>query len=113
MMEQKNPSHVLRLAYFEGSKNMYCIFNNLDRLLCVGIGIFPTDQSFFAFYIMQDPSAHMNLGAMLHLVGKLKEAENHYLTAWSLNPGDPSTRTNLERLHNIMRAKRIPFQPLN
>ena len=62
---------------------------------------------------MQDPSAHMNLGAMLHLVGKLKEAENHYLTAWSLNPGDPSTRTNLERLHNIMRAKRIPFQPLN
>ena len=55
----------------------------------------------------------MNLGAMLHLVGKLREAESHYLTAWKLNPGDPSTKTNLERLHNIMRAKRIPFQPLN
>jgi len=61
----------------------------------------------------KDPSAHMNLGAMLHLVGKLREAENHYLTAWKLNPGDQPTKTNLDRLHNIMRAKRIPFQPLN
>jgi hypothetical protein len=47
----------------------------------------------------------MNLGAMLHLVGKLSEAEDHYLMAWSLNPGDQATRTNIQRLHNIMRKK--------
>ena len=47
----------------------------------------------------------MNLGAMLHLVGKLPEAEDHYLKAWNLNPGDQATRTNIQRLHNIMRKK--------
>ncbi len=34
------------------------------------------------FNDFQDPSAHMNLGAMLHLVGKLEEAEEKYLAAW-------------------------------
>ncbi len=47
----------------------------------------------------------MNLGAMLHLVGKLEEAESEYLSAWSLNPDDAHTRTNLNRLHKVMRAK--------
>jgi hypothetical protein len=50
----------------------------------------------------------MNLGAMLHLVGKLSEAEDRYLSAWRLNPGDSVTKTNLERLHNIMRKKGVP-----
>jgi Flp pilus assembly protein TadD len=56
-------------------------------------------------FIFQDPSAHMNLGAMLHLVGKLKEAEDRYFSALKLNPGDSATKTNIQRLHNIMRKK--------
>lgn len=47
----------------------------------------------------------MNLGAMLHLVGKLVEAEERYLEAWRLNPGDAATETNIQRLHNIMKKK--------
>ena len=47
----------------------------------------------------------MNLGAMLHLVGKLGEAETHYIKAWDLNRGDANTLTNIKRLHNIMRSK--------
>lgn len=47
----------------------------------------------------------MNLGAMLHLVGELKEAEKHYLIAHELNPSDESTKTNLKRLHNVMRGR--------
>ena len=52
----------------------------------------------------------MNLGAMLHLVGELKQAENHYLTAHKLNPSDVSTKTNLKRLHNVMRGRGMPIR---
>ena len=71
----------------------------------------------------------MNLGAMLHLVGKLKEAEEEYLSAWALSaPGNQyksptsndshneqfaslnSIKVNLIRLHNIMRKKRMPIK---
>ena len=55
----------------------------------------------------------MNLGAMLHLVGKLREAEDHYITAWRLNPGDASTKTNIGRLHNIMRARGMEIRDIN
>ena len=64
----------------------------------------------------------MNLGAMLHLLGKLKDAEDEYLTAWSLSTSKDkqsknkieqnelqasqnSIKINLKRLHNIMRSK--------
>jgi len=61
----------------------------------------------------RDPSAHMNLGAMLHLVGKLSEAEHHYAEAWRLNPGDASTATNLRRLHSAMRAKGLAVRAVD
>ena len=67
----------------------------------------------FLLFDLQDPSAHMNLGAMLHLVGKLTEAEERYLSAWKLHPGDAATRTNLERLHNIMRKKGLKIRPVD
>lgn len=54
-----------------------------------------------------DAASHMNLGAMLHLVGKLQEAEQNYIKAWNLRPGDASTKINIQRLHNIMRAKKL------
>ena len=64
----------------------------------------------------------MNLGAMLHLLGNLKEAEDEYLIAWSLstslqktqknkreqNELDASQKSieiNIKRLHNIMKNK--------
>ena len=59
------------------------------------------------FVGFQDPSGHSNLGAMLHLVGKLREAEASYLRALELAPEDANTRVNLKRLRNVMRAKGV------
>ena len=44
----------------------------------------------------------MNLGAMLHFNGKLEEAEQSYLMALKLKPEDQITRTNLNKLRNLL-----------
>jgi len=44
----------------------------------------------------------MNLGAILHLNGKLKQAEENYLLALQLKPDDVITQSNLRKLWNIM-----------
>ncbi len=54
----------------------------------------------------------MNLGAMLHLVGKLGEAEERYFAALRLDPGNQATVTNIRRLHNIMRGKGLKVREL-
>ena len=46
--------------------------------------------------------AHMNLGAMLHYNGKLKEAERSYEMALRLKPNDVITTTNLLKLRNLI-----------
>lgn len=56
---------------------------------------------FFAFWF-QYPAALMNLGAILHLNGKLQEAEANYLRALQLKPDDTITQSNLRKLWNIM-----------
>jgi hypothetical protein len=61
------------------------------------------------WFSFQDPSSHMNLGAMLHLVGKLSESETHYLKALQLRPNDQATRINIKRLHRVMTAKGMPI----
>ncbi|XP_046385963.1 protein O-mannosyl-transferase TMTC2-like [Ischnura elegans] len=43
-------------------------------------------------------STHVNLGALLHLTGRLDEARKSYEKALSLKPGDQLTLTNLQRL---------------
>ncbi|MGH0135076.1 UNVERIFIED_CONTAM: hypothetical protein FKN15_056999 [Acipenser sinensis] len=48
------------------------------------------------------PAALMNLGAILHLNGKLEEAEVHYLQALQLKLDDTITQSNLRKLWNIM-----------
>lgn len=50
----------------------------------------------------QYPAALMNLGAILHLNGKLPEAEANYLRALRLKPDDAITQSNLRKLWNIM-----------
>ena len=30
-----------------------------------------------------------------------------YLRSWEMRPGDQATKTNIQRLHNIMRARKI------
>ncbi|ENN78972.1 hypothetical protein YQE_04573, partial [Dendroctonus ponderosae] len=50
----------------------------------------------------KDPRGHTNLGAMLHLNGKYKEAEHSYKKALKLQPDDETTLTNLHRLYGIM-----------
>lgn len=54
------------------------------------------------FLLYQYPAALMNLGAILHLNGKLKEAEENYLLALQLKPDDVITQSNLRKLWNIM-----------
>ena len=59
-----------------------------------------------------EAGSHLNLGALLHLRGKLEEAEREYIEAWSLQPGDLTTRTNIQRLHRVMRKKNINITAL-
>ncbi|KAL7882584.1 hypothetical protein SRHO_G00002420 [Serrasalmus rhombeus] len=47
-------------------------------------------------------AALMNLGAILHLNGKLQEAEANYLLALQLKPDDLITQSNLRKLWNVM-----------
>lgn len=48
----------------------------------------------------------MNLGAMLHVNGKLLEAESSYLEALKLRPDDPITQNNLQKLRNLLMQKK-------
>lgn len=57
---------------------------------------------FFSCFLFQYPAALMNLGAILHLNGKLTEAEANYLRALQLKPDDVITQSNLRKLWNIM-----------
>ncbi|KAL3222705.1 hypothetical protein MRX96_000597 [Rhipicephalus microplus] len=50
-------------------------------------------------------TSHMNLGAMLHVNGKLLEAEASYLEALRLKPDDPITQNNLQKLRNLLAQK--------
>lgn len=52
--------------------------------------------------LSQYPAALMNLGAILHLNGRLPEAESNYLRALQLKPDDVITQSNLRKLWNIM-----------
>ena len=48
----------------------------------------------------------MNLGAMFHVNGKLKDAEKSYLRALELKPNDNTTKKNLAKLRNLMNEKK-------
>lgn len=49
----------------------------------------------------------MNLGALLHLVGKLDAAEKVYLQALRLEPGNHVTEENLAKLRSLLAKKRV------
>ncbi|XP_009857867.3 protein O-mannosyl-transferase TMTC2 [Ciona intestinalis] len=51
-------------------------------------------------------SSHMNLGAILHLQGKLSEARKSYMQALSLKPMDPLVLENLEKLDASLNNKK-------
>jgi Flp pilus assembly protein TadD len=57
------------------------------------------------FFIVQEAAAHMNLGAMYHLNGKLKEAETSYLKALQLKPDDQMTKDNLAKLRSLIQSR--------
>ncbi|GBM13564.1 Transmembrane and TPR repeat-containing protein 2 [Araneus ventricosus] len=52
-------------------------------------------------------TSHMNLGAMLHVNGKLQEAEASYLEALKLRPDDPITQNNLQKLRNLITQRKL------
>lgn len=45
----------------------------------------------------------MNLGALLHIKGRLEQAERSYLQALTIRPGDQLTLENLRKLRELMR----------
>jgi len=45
----------------------------------------------------------MNLGAMLHYNGRLRDAERSYMNALRLQPDDHVTRANLHKLRARLR----------
>lgn len=49
----------------------------------------------------------MNLRAILHLNGKLQEAEANYLRALQLKPDDLITQSNLHKLWNVMHKQGV------
>lgn len=49
----------------------------------------------------------MNLGAMLHLQGKLGEAEKSYMKALKLRPGDQLTEENLRKLRSLQAKRKV------
>ena len=53
---------------------------------------------------LQDITSQRNLGAILHLMGRFREARSHYEAALELVPGDPQTLTNLQRLKALTAA---------
>lgn len=59
------------------------------------------------FCLFQYPAALMNLGAILHLNGKLQDAEANYLRALQLKPDDTITQSNLRKLWNIMEKQSL------
>ena len=56
--------------------------------------------------LFQNPVALMNLGALLHLVGNLAEAERVYLRVLSLEPGNKMTQENLIKLRTLLSKRR-------
>uniref|UniRef100_A0A3Q2WSV9 Uncharacterized protein n=1 Tax=Haplochromis burtoni TaxID=8153 RepID=A0A3Q2WSV9_HAPBU len=53
----------------------------------------------------------MNLGAILHLNGKLQEAEANYLRALQLKPDDAITQSNLRKLWKRLRENVCSKRP--
>ena len=56
-------------------------------------------------FLIKDASARLNYGAILHLVGKFRLAEEEYYRAWTLKPNDSIIKTNIKRLQKSMSKK--------
>lgn len=50
-------------------------------------------------------TVYRNLGALLHVKGQWREAEDNYQLALRLVPDDRITLTNLKRLHQLLASK--------
>lgn len=83
-----------------GYKLLHCLLS----LISESNWSYPKITKFALFFLLkfQYPAALMNLGAILHLNGKLQEAEANYLRALQLKPDDAITQSNLRKLWNIM-----------
>lgn len=50
-------------------------------------------------------TVYRNLGALLHIKGQWREAEDNYQLALRLVPDDRITLTNLNRLHQLLAGR--------
>uniref|UniRef100_F6XAQ8 dolichyl-phosphate-mannose--protein mannosyltransferase n=1 Tax=Ciona intestinalis TaxID=7719 RepID=F6XAQ8_CIOIN len=70
---------------------------------------YSTSERYYRLAVKVKPklaSSHMNLGAILHLQGKLSEARKSYTQALSLKPMDPLVLENLEKLDASLNTKK-------
>ncbi|XP_044535110.1 protein O-mannosyl-transferase TMTC2 [Gracilinanus agilis] len=77
-------------------------FLSLPPLCNAACGLICGQDSLMAILLSSYPAALMNLGAILHLNGRLLKAEANYLQALQLKPDDVITQSNLRKLWNIM-----------
>lgn len=88
------------------SRCVYLMSPRIDRIpsgLCSEFDCWISKSSILKrLFGFQYPAALMNLGAILHLNGKLQDAEANYLRALQLKPDDTITQSNLRKLWNIM-----------
>ncbi|ELK02539.1 Transmembrane and TPR repeat-containing protein 2 [Pteropus alecto] len=106
-----NAAHMLRQASLNEAAEKY--YDLAARLRPNSSSLFymvTTDRR-YGFVLMcwrakekkfEYPAALMNLGAILHLNGRLQKAEANYLRALQLKPDDVITQSNLRKLWNIM-----------
>ncbi|XP_069943334.1 protein O-mannosyl-transferase TMTC2-like isoform X2 [Cherax quadricarinatus] len=83
------------------------IFNAANTLRQAGRNKQAEEYYRLAVNLRPQATSHMNLGAMLHVNGKLLEAESSYLEALRLKPDDSITRTNLQKLRHLLAKKGI------
>lgn len=91
-------------AVFVPTTLVYKLLHCLLSLISESNWSYPKITKIALFFLLkfQYPAALMNLGAILHLNGKLQEAEANYLRALQLKPDDVITQSNLRKLWNIM-----------
>ncbi|XP_076036055.1 protein O-mannosyl-transferase TMTC2-like isoform X2 [Oratosquilla oratoria] len=98
--------HYLRAAQL-APMEYEIIFNAANTLRQAGRNDQAEEYYRLAVQLRPQATSHMNLGAMLHVNGKLLEAESSYLEALRLKPDDTITRTNLQKLRHLLAKKGI------
>lgn len=83
-----------------------CLFSSLCHKLLIAQPNWELTAAAGSLCSQKDVEVYRNLGALLHVKGQWREAEENYRMALSLSPDDRTTLTNLQRLHQLLASKK-------